>query len=247
MSEAPPLRPVEVRHCLELAERLGPSALLRDGELTERYGRDETESLWFRPGLVVLPSSVQEVERTLAYAHAERIAVVPRGAGTGLSGGALPVVGGIVLSLERMNRIREIDERDLVAVAEAGVVTADLQNAVEARGLFYPPDPSSRESCQVGGNLAEDSAGPRSVKYGTTRRWVLGVEAAAGVRSERWLPWAGIPPTSLSIRARCIRFHVMKVVLRLVKSFSGPRSPRPRDALRRRLLAALDLRGSGRA
>jgi glycolate oxidase len=160
-----------------LGERLEPGSLRVDAERLERYSRDETEDLRFPPAAVALPSSTADVETILRFAYEQRIPVTPRGAGTGLSGGALPVAGGIVLSLERMNRIREIDRRNLVAVAEAGVVTADLQSAVEAVGLFYPPDPSSRESCQLGGNIAEDAAGPRSAKYGTTRRFVLGLEA----------------------------------------------------------------------
>lgn len=146
-------------------------------EARERCARDETEDLRFLPVAVALPISTSEVQTILRFAHEHRIPVTPRGAGTGLSGGALPVRGGIVLSLERMNRIREIDRRNLVAVAEAGVVTADLQRAALKVGLFYPPDPSSRESCQLGGNIAEDAAGPRSAKYGTTRRYVLGLEA----------------------------------------------------------------------
>lgn len=161
----------------DLAARLGPDAFSASPEACERCARDETEDLRFPPAAVATPASTADVQTVLRFAHEHRIPVTPRGAGTGLSGGALPVAGGIVLSLERMNRIREIDRRNLVAVAEAGVVTADLQSAALAVGLFYPPDPSSRESCQLGGNIAEDAAGPRSAKYGTTRRYVLGLEA----------------------------------------------------------------------
>ncbi len=160
-----------------LVEALGEDAVVADGERLVPFASDETEALAFLPDLAVLPRETAQVERLLAYAYEHRLPVVPRGAGTGLSGGALPVCGGIVLGLERMDRIREIDRRNLVAVAEAGVITADLQRAVEAEGLFYPPDPASKESCRLGGNLAEDSAGPRSCKYGSTRRWVLGLEA----------------------------------------------------------------------
>ncbi len=160
-----------------LAAQLGPGVLSLEPEVLEAFARDETEELRFLPEAVARPASTAEVQKILRFAHRHRIPVTPRGAGTGLSGGALPIAGGLVLSLERLKRIREIDRRNLVAVAEAGVVTADLQREVEAVGLFYPPDPSSRESCQLGGNLAEDAAGPRSAKYGTTRRWVLGLEA----------------------------------------------------------------------
>ena len=181
MSRLPPerfglaeLAPADLR---DLAEALGENGLLLDPERLEPYARDETERLRFPPDAVALPGELAQVQAVLRLAHERRLPVVPRGAGTGLSGGALAVCGGIVLSLERMDRIRAIDERDLVAEAEAGVVLADLQERVEARGLFYPPDPASRETCRLGGNLAEDSAGPRSCKYGTTRRWVLGLEA----------------------------------------------------------------------
>ena len=171
------LAPVAARHLRALAGLLGEEGVVADPDRLAAYASDETEALVYPPDVAVLPRTVEQVEAVLRFAFEERLAVVPRAGGTGLSGGALAVCGGIVLSVERLDRIREIDERNLVAVAEAGVVTADLQRAVEARGLFYPPDPSSRETCRLGGNLAEDAAGPRSLKYGTTRRWVLGVEA----------------------------------------------------------------------
>jgi len=177
VSPEEPLRQPTAADIAALAAQLGPGALLAEASARERYAQDETEDLRFLPAAVALPASTAEVQTILRFAHDRRLAVTPRGAGTGLSGGALAATGGIVLGLERMNRIREIDRRNLVAVVEAGVITADLQNAVEAVGLFYPPDPSSRESCQLGGNIAEDAAGPRSAKYGTTRRYVLGLEA----------------------------------------------------------------------
>ncbi len=160
-----------------LRRLFGDGRVLSDDAARQRYGRDETEDLWFEPGAVFLPESAAEVAALLRYASAERLPVTPRGAGTGLSGGALPVRGGIVLSLEKMDRIRGLDERNLTAEAEAGVVTAELQRRAAEVGLLYPPDPASRDSCTLGGNLAEDAAGPRSCKYGTTRAWVLGLEA----------------------------------------------------------------------
>jgi glycolate oxidase len=155
---------------------LGEEAVLADAERMESYARDETEAMRFPPDVVVLPRTVEQVQAALRIAHERRLPVVARGGGSGLSGGALAVCGGIVLGLERLNRIREIDERDLVAEVESGVVLADLQTRVESLGLLYPPDPASRESCLLGGNLAEDSAGPRSCRHGTTRKWVLGLE-----------------------------------------------------------------------
>lgn len=160
-----------------LRAALGEDGVIADAERLVPYGRDETEALDFPPDVVALPVDVAGVATALRIAHDARVPVVARAAGTGLSGGALAVCGGLVLSVERLDRIRSIDRRELVAEAEAGVVLAELQRRVEALGLFYPPDPASRESCRLGGNLAEDSAGPRSCKYGSTRRWVLGVEA----------------------------------------------------------------------
>ncbi len=161
----------------ELRQEIGSSALLTAADDLEAFGRDATENYLFPPQAAVLPTQVDQVSRVLRFASRHGIAVTPRGGGTGLSGGALPVHGGISLSLERMDRIRSIDSRNLTAEAEAGVITGNLQRAVEDQGLFYPPDPASRDSCCLGGNIAEDSAGPRSCKYGSTRRWILGLEA----------------------------------------------------------------------
>ena len=155
---------------------VGADSVLSDPEARSAYGRDETEDFSFPPEAVVRPRTRDEVARILELADGLRIPVTPRGAGTGLSGGALPVHGGIVLSMDRMSRL-EIDTDNLVAVAEPGVITQVLQERAEAEGLFYPPDPASRGSCLIGGNLAHGAGGPRAVKYGTTRDYVLGVEA----------------------------------------------------------------------
>lgn len=138
------------------------------------YDATRTESL---PWAVVRPANAGEVSAILKLANRERFPVVPRGAGTGMSGGSVPSRGGVVLSLERMHRILEIDEQDLTAVVEPGVVTGDLQQAVEKRGLFYPPDPASSRFCTIGGNIAECAGGLRAVKYGVTKDYVLGLEA----------------------------------------------------------------------
>jgi len=174
---AGPFAALDARRLALLRALVGEEAVRTDDSSRERYGRDETEALRFPPEAAVLPADVAQVAAVLRFASAERLPVTPRGAGTGLSGGALPVCGGLVLALERLDRIRRLDERDLVAEVEAGVVTAELQRRVEEVGLFYPPDPASRESCLLGGNLAEDAAGPRSCKYGSTRRYVLALEA----------------------------------------------------------------------
>jgi glycolate oxidase len=171
------LRPLGRPELAALRDLLGDDGLVVERDALARFERDETEALEFRADAAALPRTVEQVQAILRLANAAPFAVVPRGAGTGLSGGALPVHGGLVLALERLDRIRAIDPRDLVAEVEAGVVTGELHRRVEELGLFYPPDPASKDSCQIGGNLAEDSAGPRSCKYGTTRKWVLGLEA----------------------------------------------------------------------
>jgi len=143
----------------------------------EAYGRDETMDLFAAPGLVVRPRSTPEVAEVLRLAEREGIPVTPRGGGTGKAGGCIPIRGGIVLSLERMDRIREIDAQNRYAVVEPGVVLWTLHQACAREGLFYPVDMSSGGSCLIGGNLACDAGGERAVKYGTTRAQVTGVEA----------------------------------------------------------------------
>jgi len=128
------------------------------------------------PDVVVHPSRVEEVSQIVRLANTERIPILPRGAGSGFTGGSLPVRGGIVLVLTRMNRILEIDTDNLIAVVEPGVITGRLQKEVERLGLFYPPDPASKDFSTLGGNIAECAGGPRCVKYGVTRDYVLGLE-----------------------------------------------------------------------
>ncbi len=161
----------------ELASIVGPDHLLADADSLALYSHDETEDLSFPPEAVVRPGSTSEVSRILKAALREKIPVTPRGAGTGLSGGALPVHGGICLALARMNRILEVDAGNLMAVVEPGVITESLQDEVEKIGLYYPPDPASRGSCQIGGNVAENAGGPHAVKYGVTKDWICGLEA----------------------------------------------------------------------
>ncbi len=136
---------------------------------------------WFAratPEVVAFPGSAASVSRILAFAHRSGIPVTARGAGHGYVGGCVPVRGGIALSLARMNRIVEIARNDFVAVVQPGVITADLQAAVERRGLYYPPDPASRADCSLGGNIATNAGGPRCLKYGVTRDYLLGLEVA---------------------------------------------------------------------
>jgi glycolate oxidase len=160
----------------ELKSITGADFVLTDNDSLNHYSHDETEDLKFLPSVVVKPRTVEEISSIMKLATRERIPVTPRGAGTGLSGGALPVMGGIVLSMERLNSIIEIDERNLQATVEPGVINQLLRDAVEAKGLFYPPDPASRGSCFIGGNLAENAGGPKAVKYGTTKDYILNCE-----------------------------------------------------------------------
>ncbi len=155
---------------------LGDSQLLWEKEAMQEYGHDETEDYQFEPEIVLKPQSTEELSKILAYCHKQRIPVYSSGARTGLSGGALPIYGGLVLSMEKMNRILEIDERNLQATVEPGVINQVFHEACKEKGLFYPPDPSSWGSCTLGGNLALNAGGPKAVKYGVTNAYVLDLE-----------------------------------------------------------------------
>ncbi|MDW7739376.1 MAG: FAD-linked oxidase C-terminal domain-containing protein [Bacillota bacterium] len=152
--------------------------LCGDAEILEPYSHDElSDPAYFAmPEVVVKPGSADEISLIMKIANREYIPVTPRGAGSGLSGGAIPVCGGILLSLERMNRILEIDQDNLIAVVEPGVVTNDLNKMVEKEGLFFAGYPMSLESCFIGGNVAENAGGGRAIKYGVTGRYITGLE-----------------------------------------------------------------------
>lgn len=154
----------------------GADFVFIDGESLRHYSHDETETLSFLPEVVIKPRTAGEISAILQLCNQQGIPVTPRGGGTGLSGGALPYRGGVLLSTERMNAILEIDERNLQVTVEPGVITEVLQNAVKEKGLFYPPDPSSRGSCFIGGNIAANSGGPKAVKYGVVKDYVLNLE-----------------------------------------------------------------------
>ena len=177
MAPSTRFRPVTHDVLDKLAGAVGAENVRTDEEAMEIYASDETEDLAFTPEVVVFPTDAESVSRVLRVASQHDIAVTPRGGGTGLSGGALPVHGGIVLSIERLNRIIEIDRQNLMATVEPGVITQELQEAVEKVGLYYPPDPSSRGSSRLAGNLAESAGGPHAVKYGITKDYVTGIEA----------------------------------------------------------------------
>lgn len=157
-------------------QALGPKKVVTDRDILEKYSRDETSNLECFPDILIRARSTEDVSKTLKICNEYKIPVTPRGAGTGVTGGAVPVNGGVVLSLELLNRIIEIDKENMVAVVEPGVITGDIQNAVASMGLMYPPDPASLETCSIGGNVAENAGGPRAVKYGTTKDYILGLE-----------------------------------------------------------------------
>jgi glycolate oxidase len=156
--------PAAIDYLEQFRNIVGASYVFIDEEVLNQYASDETEDLHFLPDIVIKPASAEEISRILKLCNEYRIPVTPRGAGTGLSGGALPNLGGVLLSIERLNKIIAIDERNLQVITEPGVITEVLQDAVKERGLFYPPDPSSRGSCMIGGNIAENSGGPKAVK-----------------------------------------------------------------------------------
>lgn len=155
---------------------LGPDHVWTDDHSRTVYGTDALKR-GTPADVVVFPGTTQDVAAIARLCNEHRVPLVPRGSGSGYTGGAVPLLGGVVLSLERMNRILEIDEANLIAVVEPGVITGDLQDAVETIGLFYPPDPASLRQSSIGGNVAECAGGPRAFKYGTTKQYVLGLEA----------------------------------------------------------------------
>jgi glycolate oxidase len=156
------------------------------------YGFDAS-GLGAQPSAVVWPENVEDVVAAMKFSAANEVPVIPRGAGSGMTGGAVPTKGAIVMSLERMNKILEMDGENMQALVEPGVINGTLQKTLERQGFFYPPDPASMEFCTIGGNVAENSGGPRAIKYGVTRDYVLGLEAvlpggeviATGVRTAK--------------------------------------------------------------
>jgi len=155
---------------------VGADCLIEARYKREEYGRDAGEAMYI-PELVVEATTTEQIQALLRLANQYRFPVTPRGLGTGVAGGAVPRFRGVVLSLAKMNRILSLETGNMVAVVEPGVVTVDLKNAVTHKGLFYPPDPASLDTCSIGGNAATNAGGPACVKYGTTRDYVLGIEA----------------------------------------------------------------------
>ncbi len=201
---------------------VGETFVLMDDESLAHYSHDETEDLHYLPELVIKPRTADEISAILKICNKEKIPVTPRGAGTGLSGGALPHLGGVLLSTERMNSIIEIDERNLQVTTEPGVITEVLQNAVKEKKLFYPPDPSSRGSCFIGGNISENSGGPKAVKYGVVKDYVLNLEIVLPTGEIIWTGAnvlknaTGYNLTQLIVGSEGTLAIVTKIVLRLI-------------------------------
>jgi len=165
---------------------LSVNNVFNDNVSLENYAHDETEDLIFFPEIVLKPQTSEQVAEILKYCNTKNIPVTPQGARTGLSGGALPVFGGVALSMERFNKIIDIDINNAQVTVEPGVITQVLQEAVAAKGFFYPPDPASKGSCFIGGNLAENSGGPKAVKYGVTNEYVLNLEVVTASGDIFW-------------------------------------------------------------
>ena len=201
---------------------LSPDRVLADDENRSRCASDQTEDFHFSPDLVLQPINVEEVSAIMRYCFSENIIVTPRGAGTGLSGGALPIHGGISLDMRRMNRILNIDTRNFQVTTEPGVITQVLQETVLEQGLFYPPDPASKGSCFIGGNVAENSGGPKAVKYGVVKDYVLNLEVVLPNGEIMWTGanvlknTTGYNLTQLITGSEGTLAIITKIVLRLI-------------------------------
>ncbi len=178
--------------------------VLQDEAALRRCASDETEDLVYLPEVVLQPDTVAAVSAVMRYCHEQHIPVTPRGAGTGLSGGALPVYGGVSLDMKRFNRILDTDLRNFQITTEPGVITQTLQEHVAGHGLFYPPDPASRGSCFIGGNIAENSGGPKALKYGTVKDYVLNLELV--------LPTGAIIRTGANVLKNATGYNLTQLV-----------------------------------
>lgn len=196
--------------------------VLTDEDNLLRCASDHTEDFVFRPEIVIQPVNAAEISSVLKYCHEQSIPVTPRGAGTGLSGGALPVAGGVSLDMKRMNKILHLDKRNFQVMVEPGVITEELQNAVKAEGLFYPPDPASKGSCFIGGNISENSGGPKALKYGVVKDYVLNLEIVLPDGSIMWTGAnvlknaTGYNLTQLVVGSEGTLCVITKIVLRLI-------------------------------
>jgi glycolate oxidase len=201
---------------------VGADAVITGRSELEKYSHDETEDLHFYPEVVARPGTPEEVSALMKLCNQNLIPVTPRGAGTGLSGGALPVMGGLLIAMERFNKILQIDEQNLQATVEPGVVTEEFMNEVALKGLLYPVDPASKGSCFIGGNVSHGSGGPRVVKYGTIREYILNLEIVLPTGEIIWtgantLKYAsGYNLTQLMIGSEGTLAIITKIVVKLI-------------------------------
>lgn len=199
-----------------------PNKCFHDAASIYEYGHDETEDLNFAPELVLKPENTQDVSEILNYCYEQNICVTPAGARTGLSGGMLPIYGGVLMSMEKFNKILEIDEKNHQVITEPGVITQVLQDTVKEKGLMYPPDPASKGSCFIGGNVSENSGGPKAVKYGVTKDYVLNLEIVLPNGEIMWTGAnviknaTGYNLTQLIVGSEGTLAVVTKIVLRLI-------------------------------
>lgn len=199
----------------------GKENITKEKEELLCYSYDATGTSYL-PDAVIFPGCEQEVSKILALSCKEKINIIPRGAGSGMTGGAVPVHGGIVLVLSRMNQILAIDEKNFIARVQPGVIVGHIHQQVEAKGLFYPPDPASSATCTIGGNIGECAGGPRAVKYGVTRDYVLGLRAVlpsgeviqTGVRTAKGV--AGYDLTRLIVGSEGTLAVVTEITLKLI-------------------------------
>jgi len=196
--------------------------VLADEENIARCASDQTEDLCYPPEVVLQPGNTDDVSRIMKYCNEHTIPVTPRGAGTGLSGGALPIMGGVALDMKRFNKILDVDKRNFQVTTEPGVITQELQEHLKAEGLFYPPDPASKGSCFIGGNVSENSGGPRAVKYGVVKDYVLNLEIVLPNGDVIWTGAnvlknaTGYNLTQLLVGSEGTLGIITKIVLRLI-------------------------------
>ena len=187
-----------------LKQEIGERFIFQTIERREAYNFDGTD-LRYLPDLVVEPETTFQISKLMQLATIYRVPIIPRGAGTGVTGGALAIHGGVTLSLLRMNKIISIDEINMIAVVQPGVINYDLHRAVKEKGLYYPPDPASYETSSIGGNIAEDAGGPHCYKYGTTRDYILGLEIV--------LPDGTIMKTGVQTRKGVVGYDITDLII----------------------------------
>lgn len=213
---------MQAEHVAHLQKLFTETHSITDDADKQKYGKDYTEDFQFSPGMVVFPTHTKEISECLKYCNQHSIPVYVRGAGTGLAGGSLPVQDGLVLCMEKLNKILEINTDNFYTIVEPGVINYNLRTAVEELGLYYPPDPASFGSCFLGGNVAHGSGGPKAVKYGTTKDYVLNLEVVLPNGEIIWTGAntvknsTGFNLTQLMVGSEGLLGVVTKIVLKLI-------------------------------